>query len=115
MTCLDPLSDVLLKLRPETVGQIVRGAIVEGRIGPRLTRLQDLVRTPGHLAGTARWKTGSGTKAVPASWPQSTALSRARVCSRLIRWPTPGGPPVQPVLTSNGARCRSSFSFSIAA
>src|SRR5688572_23307059 len=57
--------------------------------------------TPGHAVGTPRPKIGSGAAGTLASEPSSAAATIARVCAIGMRWPTPYGPPLHPVLTSH--------------
>ena len=61
-------------------------------------RVQHLSRHAGAIPAPARrsWDQAEGD----CQLASSAALSRARVCLMLMRLPTPYGPPVQPVLTS---------------
>src|SRR5262249_61070081 len=56
--------------------------------------------TPGHAKGTLTPNTACGSVVTSSSCPLSAAVSIARVCGSFIRLPTPYGPPLQPVLTS---------------
>src|SRR3989449_3516806 len=56
--------------------------------------------TPGTCFGTANPKTGSCRVGTVSSSPANAARIIARVLFRSIRCPTPYGPPVQPVFTS---------------
>src|SRR6478736_4085527 len=67
--------------------------------------------TPGTEIGTSKPKTGSVRYSTPSSAPERAACRRPRVAVIGMRWPTPNGPPVQPVFTSQTlAPCLSSFS-----
>ena len=55
---------------------------------------------PGTCSGTSSPNTGSGAVGVRSSVPASAARTIARVRPRRIRSPTPYGPPLQPVFTS---------------
>src|SRR6266404_941884 len=55
---------------------------------------------PGTCSGTSTPNTGSGVVGMRSSLPASAARTMARVWPSRIRWPTPWGPPVHPVFTS---------------
>src|ERR1035438_9002735 len=60
--------------------------------------------TPSHSVGTWNPNTGSWRKFAPCNLPDRAACRSVRVCRMLIRLPTPNGPPVQPVFTSQQVR-----------
>ena len=72
---------------------------------------------PGTETGTSKPKTGSIRYSTLRSPSSSAARSSARVAAIGIRWPSPNGPPVQPVFTSQTVTwgCACSFSPSICA
>src|SRR5688500_3479271 len=68
-------------------GQVLRGS-------------STLSGTPGQVVGTSRLKIGCCLYATLSSCPVSAAVIIPRVCAIFMRLPTPYGPPVQPVFTS---------------
>src|SRR5215475_7820971 len=59
--------------------------------------------TPGHAVGTATLNKASGRVGISDSPPARAARTIARVLAMEIRCPTPYGPPLQPVFTSQTA------------